>query len=291
MNQTAVDSYLPATEVGRHFGYTKDYILMLIKQGKIDGKKVKNKWHANLKSAEAHFEKAKRLREQRRKKLSDARKAELKSHQSDENVSSVKDESLNTTQVVATAVARKNSISAETNLEFTKSFVTPQYVAVLQTALIIGVGLTVGVLGYLGTIQNNETAGHNYFERVAISVHTAFSPAETIMHTTHERVAETAKTDDVDTEYSNAASVALSMQVSTTTHTSIVIDADEVVTTTTVDTIESSVQGVFSDDVEVVVDSEDDNAVLVTPKFIDGDGETQRFRIVPEDYESNSNNE
>ncbi len=72
--------YTPATLVGERFGYTKEYILLLIKQGKIDGKKIGHKWYAHIPSADHHFKTAARLREVRRKEISESRKAELHAH-------------------------------------------------------------------------------------------------------------------------------------------------------------------------------------------------------------------
>ncbi len=291
MNQTAVDSYLPATEVGRNFGYTKDYILMLIKQGKIDGVKIKNKWHADQKSARVFFENAKIEREQRRKRLSASRKAELLMSQKSQTFETAQNQ--NGGNTATQVVERKDELEvvSSDSAPIRTPLVTPSRVAVLQTALVLFLGVSVGMLGYLGTkevaIQTQKEFG--FFERMAISVNDLFSPVSN----PHTILTATKQTDEGMTEHinTNIASVALSMQISTTTHTSIIIDTDEVVTTTTIDTIEDSVRGAFSDDVEVMIDPEDEDAVLVTPKFIDGDGETQRFRIVPEDYEAKSNNE
>jgi len=62
-------TYTPATDVGKHFGYTKDYILMLVKQGKIEGEKVGNKWYAYLPSATEYFNIAKQEQAERRQAI------------------------------------------------------------------------------------------------------------------------------------------------------------------------------------------------------------------------------
>lgn len=135
--------YVAAVVAAKRFGYTKDYLLLLIKDGKIDGRKIGNKWYVYVPGAEAFFADAKVRREVRRKQISLERKRELKSH---------------------------------TKVRFRGN----QRTAVLETLAIVLIGLSLGVTGYVG-IDAQQTASvagttSSFFEKVAVSLHTLVYP-------------------------------------------------------------------------------------------------------------------
>src|SRR3989338_8069564 len=72
--------YTSATLVAKHFGYTKEYILLLIKRGKIDGQKIKNKWYANTASVDTFLKLSDVEKEKYRKSLSAERRREHQTH-------------------------------------------------------------------------------------------------------------------------------------------------------------------------------------------------------------------
>src|SRR5690606_34039022 len=104
-----------------------DYMLMLIKKGKIDGQKVGNKWFVYLASAEEYFKEAEKAREERRKRLSEERKAELRESGVYQKVSS--DAPVHSERVVFSAGAK---------------------MALLETLVVVFLGVSVGSLGYVG---------------------------------------------------------------------------------------------------------------------------------------------
>jgi 5-hydroxyisourate hydrolase-like protein (transthyretin family) len=129
--------FAPATFAGKQFGYSKDYLLLLIKNGKIEGKKVGNKWYVNLPSAEAFFERAEKEKIQKRRQLSIERKLELEEHS-----------------------APKVDIYKKT--------------ALLETLTIVIIGLTVGATGYMGTssqVGSVAESDTSFFENLAVSLY------------------------------------------------------------------------------------------------------------------------
>ncbi len=239
--------YLPAGEVGRYFGYTRDYILTLSREGKIDGRKVGHRWYVNLDSAKVFFESAKADREVRRQVVSEVRKAELRSHQ--------------------------------------QTIVMPRYTAALtETLAILVIGLLIGVTGYLGTATPNQAAvgdsGISFFKQLAISLYDLISPHEALTVTT--TTSEQPSHSDIATLNTVLAeepvpTVVYRDGVATTTYTSLVIGPEQVLTTTTVQSIRDS----FSDEVSVSIDPHDPDTGIVIPHFKNGDGESYRFFMVP----------
>lgn len=135
--------FVPATLAGKHFGYSKDYLLMLIKGGKIDGQKIGHKWYVHIPSAEEHFRRAQEVREVRRKAISLERKAELK-------------------KSVHTKIARGH------------------HTALVETLVIVIIGLSLGVTGYVGSdIQRasvHEESAQQFLGELALSLYTAVTP-------------------------------------------------------------------------------------------------------------------
>jgi len=209
--------------VGHHFGYSKDYILMLVKQGKIDGKKVGHKWYAHIPSAESYFTTAKQAHEAHRKQISVERKEELQKH------------------------TRIRSTSHHTT-------------ALVETLVIMVMGLSLGVTGYLGTTTNTDN--QSYLASIARALYTTLTP-------------ETASVT-LSTQTSLEQS-AISAHVGTTTHTSLIIAPDELFTATTVESIQDS----FFDPVTVTPDPTNQDTGIITPQFKNTEGEAYRFLMVP----------
>ena len=228
--------YVTATMAGTHFGYTKDYFLMLIKGGKIDGKKIGNKWYVHLPSAEAFFNTAAAVRLERRKRISAERKAELKHH----------------TKV------RKQSHRPR--------------LALIETLVIMILGLSLGTMGYLGTATPQAAtvtlSTPSFFERLALSLYTLITPTKPVSTT---NLATTAATEDP------LSHTAISTHIGTTTQTALVVAPDEIMTTTTIESIQDS----FSDPVTVTTDTENPQTGVITPQFKNRTGEAYRFLMVP----------
>jgi len=138
--------FVPATHAGKHFGYTKDYLLLLIKGAKIEGKKIGNKWYVYLPSAERYFKDAEKNRDVQRKAISALRKEELKHH----------------------AQSRTK---------------THHHKALVETLAIVVIGLSLGATGYFGsttqvTAIHESGQAYHFLERLAISLYTFVSPGE-----------------------------------------------------------------------------------------------------------------
>jgi hypothetical protein len=248
--------YIPAGEVGRHFGYTRDYILTLSRDGKIDGRKVGHRWYVNLDSAKTFFESAQAEREVRRQVVSEVRKAELRSHQ-------------------------QNSVGAHVSTALT------------ETLAILVIGLLMGVTGYLGTSTQQQAtlsdSDFSFFKELAISFYEFISPQGTVVTETKTEAKSSenisAKTAVAD-EVSNVPdSIVYDDLVATTTYTSLVIGTEQVLTTTTVESIRES----FSDEVSVSIDPHNPDMGVVIPNFKDAEGESYRFFMVPVTPQENQN--
>ncbi len=247
--------YIPAGEVGRHFGYTRDYILTLSREGKIDGRKVGHRWYVNLASAKTFFESAKADREIRRQQVSEVRKAELRSYQQ------------------TTAV--------------------PKYTAALtETMAILVIGLLIGVTGHLGTTTHQQAAlgdaDVSFLKQLAISFYDLLSPQETftVVETSvsnRSSLPNTAPVVKNPDEIPNT--IAYEAVVATTSYTSLVVGPAQVLTTTTVESIRES----FSDEVSVSIDPHNPDTGVVIPHFKNSDGESYRFFMVPVTPSENPN--
>ncbi len=221
--------YISAPRAGAHFEYTKDYLLLLIKEGKIEGKKFGHRWYVCMDSAEDFFATAKKEREARRAKISEIRKEELKAH---------------------TAIRSTNY----------------QKIALVETLVIVVIGLSIGATGYLGTTATHSASvtqsDSSFFETIARSFYEFFGGKET----TEVKTTNTSANDSV-----------VSTQIGTTTVTSLVVAPDELFTATTIDSIQDS----FSDPVTVSVDPNNPSTGIITPEFKDTEGEAYRFLLVP----------
>lgn len=141
--------FVPATIAGKHFGYTKDYILLLIKQNHFDGQKIGNKWYVNIPSAEKYFKMARAHREARKKIVSEERKVELKKY-------------------------------SETRTQSKKS---SHHSMVIEVLAVVVIALSIGTTGYFGTNQYQASvhAGEiGFFENIARSLYAFINPSHTI---------------------------------------------------------------------------------------------------------------
>jgi len=235
--------YVPASKAGKHFNYTKDYMLMLAKAGKIDGRKVGHKWFVNIPSIEKYFKFAKEKSASRREELSRERKEEIRSH------------------------AKKTSqVPRSGDFSFEQMLSKHARVAMLETAVIVVLGVAIGTFGYVGTTGMGASISHSehsFFEKMALNVHGLFS-----LDTPAAQNSQTASVQITD-EFSG--------RIGTTTHTSFVIAPDEIFTATTIESLQES----FSDEVDISVDINNPRTGIVVPRFTSGEGEAYRFLMVP----------
>ena len=230
-------NYIPAADAAARFGYTKDYLLVLAKSKKIDGKKIENRWYIEPSSAEEFFNESKLRKEAWKKQVSEERKLELKSHTGNPN--------------------------------------KPHHrVALIETFVIVIIGLSLGVAGYLGTSRQAASVGEEYgfFESLARSLYAFITPGNSTTQVEHSGSSMPEETSEMPMESS-----AIAARIGTTTYTSIVVAPEEVMTAQTVEAIQES----FSDEVEVAVDPKNPNTGVITPIFRDHEGETYRFLMVP----------
>ena len=248
--------YVPATIAGTQFGYTKEYLLMLIKQGKIEGQKIDNKWYVHPASAENYFITAKTKRVKQLSALSELRKSELRAS---EHVHDV--------------------VSSKTRTA--SSFSRHAQVALLETLVVVFLGISVGSLGYLGVTNSSANVSfgeQGFFKNLALSFFHLFS------NETRTEEIRLAHVSDGAIPKDTMETVSISAQLGTTTHTSLVVAPDEVFTATTVQSIQDS----FSDGVNVSVDPKNPKTGIITPQFKNGDGEQYRFLMVPMSVGSNT---
>lgn len=234
--------YVPATIAGKHFGYTKDYILLLTKQGHIDGQKIGNKWYVHIPSAEKYFRVAQAKREVRKKVISQERKAELKKY------SHVRTQ------------AKKSSSYRLVGIE---------------AIVVVVLALSIGATGYVGSIPQQATVhegAYGFFEYIARSLYALISPEPEVTVVTHATSQTSHESGSTTMEEESVSAF-----VGTTTRTSIIVAPDELFTATTVESIQDS----FSDPVEVSVDPKNPQTGIITPVFKEKKGENYRFLMVP----------
>ncbi len=233
--------YIPAGDVGRHFGYTRDYILLLAKEEKIDGKKIGHRWYVNLDSAKTFFESAKSEREARKQRTSEVRKAELR-----------------TFEEMRTRPKKSN--------------------ALFETVAIVMVGLLLGATGYLGSmkIESQQAAlssfNVSFLNELALSFYDFISPSR-VSTVTVEFPLEV----NADVLVSEESTLKNNESVATSTHTSLVVGPGQVLTTTTIESIRDS----FSDEVSVSIDPHNPDSGVIVPQFKNKEGEEYRFLMVP----------
>lgn len=238
--------YVPATTAGKHFGYTKDYLLLLIKQGYIDGQKIGNKWYVHIPSAERYFHEASAKREMRKKLISQERKAELRKY---------------------TSARKEKKI-------LTRHLRPLETIAIFLFLFLVGSMSYVNFFGTSSQQASVHESSYGFFEYLAHSLYDFLTPTrlEVIDAVSYDTQNGTKEIVNVDIE-----KTAISSHVGTTTHTSIIVAPDELLTATTIESIQDS----FSDPVHVSVDTENPQTGIITPVFKDGSGEAYRFMMVP----------
>lgn len=113
--------YILARDAKKYFSYTKDYLLLLAKEGKVEGKKIGAKWYLNVESIENFFAHVEQTKKERSELLRHTRKLELKTR----NVAMVQ------SPISHNRVVRNSA-------------------ALLHTFAIACVGIAMGTLGYVG---------------------------------------------------------------------------------------------------------------------------------------------
>lgn len=144
-------AYIPAAKAGKRFGYTSEYILMLAREGKIEGQKVGHRWYVEPASIETFFKNKNEVKRSRSEMIRKVRKAELAQHQ---------------------ALRRKKH----------------HHSALIETLAIVVIGLAIGATGYLGTSVAQPAAvaktDASFFERLAVALYNFVSPqSDTESHT------------------------------------------------------------------------------------------------------------
>ena len=238
-------SYVSASQAGKHFGYTKDYLSMLIHGGKIEGHKVGRKWYVNLSSAETYFKTAHEQRTAYRKHISTERKKELHHH-------------------MQTRTAHR------------------PHTALVETLVILILGLSVGVTGYLGTVKAQPASlmqsDFNFFKNIAVALYTLVTPHETIVVSLPSQApVQTSAQEKTNTQQ------ALVHSVTQSTNTPALVVVPPSYTSDT-NTIAQS----FSDEVVVTADPKNPNTGVITPYFKNTKSEPYRFLMVPVNSENNA---
>lgn len=156
--------YHPAGDAAEFLGYTREYLLMLAKAGKIDGKKISNKWYIHLPSAEQFFVTQKDIKENRSRTVSEERAREFEVH----------------------AVRKEHD-------ERLKHRMGRGVVALAETVAVFAIGVFLGTSGYVGMQAANQqaslAAASNVIDTLALSLYRLVIPA-TVVTPTATYVAE-----------------------------------------------------------------------------------------------------
>ncbi len=240
--------YIPATAAGKRFGYTSDYITMLARQGHIEATKVGHQWFVIESSVQDFINHKTKEKDARANALRLERKAEL-SHFQKAQVEEV------------TEAKQKHHL-----------------VALTETLVILIIGLSLGASGYVMTSPQTQTASlsstsYSAVERLALSLYTFVSGSET-QNSFTQKLTDAKGFIPLDADSSLGGVVASN---GTTTHTTLIVAPNEVMTATTVESIRDS----FSDDVAVSVDPEHPDTGIIIPQFREKEGEAYRFLAVP----------
>ena len=145
-------NYHPAPIAAKQLGYTKEYLLMLAKQGKIAGQKISNKWYIHVPSVEQFFSEAQHERKDRRHEISLERKRELQDHTEDR-------------------AARERRMGR----------ITRRSVAIAETVAILVIGFVAGTTSYVG-VQGSQQASissaSEFVDSIALSVYRFVVPLQ-----------------------------------------------------------------------------------------------------------------
>lgn len=241
--------YHPAGDIGKHFGYTRDYILMLTRDGKIDGKKIGHRWYINFDSAQKFFDEAKVERDVRKKQIREERLRELEQH--------------------GVKVVARERVGRAVPVLAVSLLTAVMFVALLVSAV---------PSSQSGTAILSAEDTPSLWEEFAQSVYDFFTFTTEDVSTEgegHVQIAEIENREVLAPKEAGDGTVTTTRTV----HTSLVIGPDETMTVTDVEEIRES----FSDDVSVSIDPHNPDTGIIVPHFKDGDGEAYRFLMVPVD--------
>lgn len=257
--------YTPAGEVAKHFGYTRDYILMLSREGKIDAQKIGHRWYVNFDSAKSFFARAKVERDERRREMSEIRKIEL-----------------------------QNAVTHAPREKHSRAKKSSRGVEVMAAVIVAFVVLGASYAGmYAPSVNQHASVSDesSFLSGLATRFYEWLTP-DWKREEQHSNVVVPASTTSVNsanksTTRSHAENETSGVSATRTVHTSLVVGPDEVMTTTKVEEIKDA----FSDEVSVSLDPHDPNTGVIVPHFKNGDGEAYRFVLVPLDTGSNYRSE
>lgn len=220
--------------LAKRFGYSNAYIVLLAREGKVKARKVGNRWYIESTSVERFFKKTGTVKELRAEQMRKDRIAELKTHE-------------------RTRLKR----GAHTR-------------ALVETLVILVLGISIGAMGYLGTTTTTPQSASALegsapvLERIALTLSSFLAPQST--EPTRKGIMTGVSTSSISAP-----------KLSATPKTSLVVGPATVMTTSTVE----SIRGVFSDDVSVSVSPNDPDTGVIIPHFRSRNGETYRFVMVP----------
>ena len=237
-------SFIPASEAGKFFNCTSDYITKLAREEKITAEKRGRNWFVDRDSVAAFRSRMEVSREKRNNLIRAERLKEKEDFEKRRELESV----------VRTQAGRKHAVS--------------------QTAIILFIGLISGIFGFFTDISPNSQvagvgqSGYTSYEQLAINFYrlATFSFLNDI-------------TGSVETgdERQRADRYPFGGSTSTTTYTSVIIAPDELFT-------EEKAEGIgelFSDEVEISVDPDNPVTGVVVPIFKNSRGEEYRYLKVP----------
>ncbi len=252
--------YIPATLAGKRFGYTNDYIAKLAREGQVVGTKVGHQWFVVEKSVKEFFENKTIEKNERNEATRIQRQQELAEFQ--KKLFRAKG-----------GVRRHREVNTRAG----------KRIAVMETLVILIIGLSLGASGYVITSPNNQNASvvsssYSAIERLAVAVYSFITGGN---ETDLVEVTSVLTNESISFESTKSPAADSNSSVGTTTHTSMVVAPGEVFTATTVD----AVRGSFSDDVSVSVDAKNPDTGIIIPHFRSRDGEEYRFLLVPIDAE------
>lgn len=241
--------YHPAGDIGKHFGYTRDYILMLAREGKIDGKKIGHRWYVNFESAQNFFDKAKVDRDVRKQQIREERLRELQTREK--------------------KVAACDRVSHVTPLLATSLLASVMLVALLVGTLPVNQSAQI-----LSSVEESSSPWANFAQ--ALYDFFSFKEVKEVAVSPEEILGR-----GIGTQGEGVHDPIEDRTVTTTrtVHTSLVIGPDETMTVTEMELIRDT----FSDEVSISIDPENPDTGIVIPHFKKGEGEAYRFLMVPVD--------
>lgn len=238
-------------EAAKIFNYTSDYITKLAREGKIEACKKSRQWFVSLDSIRQFCLKTQEERDVRSQEIREERLRERQERKE------------------ATELPELLSVWQSS----TYAFVHTTHVALVQTMVILVLGLLVGVSGY--GILNSERITQQASviesaERIAVALFTFISPQAEEEVVSVEVVSESDLTSSHGTESQGSSTAA-------GTPGSLIVAPYEILTDAQVAEIRNS----FSDEVNVSVDPMNPDSGIIVPRFRERSGDRYRFLIAP----------